>query len=611
MEDSVTILRIETGEAVKSVNDLRENIKTLKERLGDLDIGSQEYQKTLNDLKQNQAALKDAMYATRASMEDVATNAKGLNVVFDENNKLINQENQSYNALVNTMAELKTAWRATADEQKRAELGEQIKQVNDRLKDMDASVGNYSRNVGDYTNQVKAAFEGADLASTGLGKAIKAVDTSSKLMAANPIMGVLTLLLPLIRNIADSVKESETATNAVNKAMTSLKPVMDLVSKVIETIAGWVAKAVDWFVSLAGESGGTFKKVIAGAVGVNKALQEYMLMPVKTLIEAFKGLGNVIKDVFTGDFKKVKEDAMTAAQEIGETFKKGISFKANFEEGKRIGEEFINGLGEEKVKEVAEEKGVEIGRSINEGIEKGLAEIKDGWQNKMDVGIAARMKAAQEAAKVQEELNDMVEADTLATQEFVDNVLAEVNQEIENSNRAAEEQMKQRIESMQMVAGVTSSILGSIADMYESDEKNSERNANRVKALRIASATIDTISGALGAYMQAVQTIPPPAGAITGAIQAAAVTAAGIAQIAKMKSTKVSGSSASTSSASAPAVTSAPSRTMDLPNVRSVTSASEEERLNQMAGDQRVVLVMSDLEIKQNQQRVQVAEATF
>ena len=61
----------------------------------------------------------------------------------------------------------------------------------------------------------------------------------------------------------------------------------------------------------------------------------------------------------------------------------------------------------------------------------------------------------------------------------------------------------------------------------------------------------------------------------------------------------------------APSVTSAPVRTMDIQQVRSVTSASEEDRLNQMASDQRVVLVMSDLEVKQNQSRVQVAEASF
>ena len=44
---------------------------------------------------------------------------------------------------------------------------------------------------------------------------------------------------------------------------------------------------------------------------------------------------------------------------------------------------------------------------------------------------------------------------------------------------------------------------------------------------------------------------------------------------------------------------------------RSITSATEEERLNLMAKDQRVVLVTSDLEMREGQRRVQLAEASF
>ena len=56
---------------------------------------------------------------------------------------------------------------------------------------------------------------------------------------------------------------------------------------------------------------------------------------------------------------------------------------------------------------------------------------------------------------------------------------------------------------------------------------------------------------------------------------------------------------------------SAPVIGSEMQAVRNVTSASEEDRLNQMASDQRVVLVMSDLEVKQAQKRVQVAESSF
>ena len=48
-EEVVTILKFDTD--VKSVNDLRNNIKILKENLGDLEIGTQEKKKKKNNLQ--------------------------------------------------------------------------------------------------------------------------------------------------------------------------------------------------------------------------------------------------------------------------------------------------------------------------------------------------------------------------------------------------------------------------------------------------------------------------------------------------------------------------------------------------------------------------------
>ena len=138
-EEVITILKFDTD--VKSINDLRNNIKILKENLGDLEIGTQEYQDTLEELKVNQAALKDAMYATTASMDDLKNAATGTS--------------ESYNSLVHRMSSLKEELRATdvSTEQGKArfkELASEINNVNDKLKDMDALQGNFQRNVGNY-----------------------------------------------------------------------------------------------------------------------------------------------------------------------------------------------------------------------------------------------------------------------------------------------------------------------------------------------------------------------------------------------------------------------------------------------------------------------------
>ena len=653
-EETIQIIRIETGEAVKSVNDLRENVKILKERLGDLEIGTTEYQDTLEELKVNQAAVKDAMYASTASMDDLAKSATGTS--------------NSYNALVHRMAALKEELRATdvsteQGKQRFKELAAQINEVNDTLKDMDALQGNFQRNVGNYPGLMKtfsgsldALDKGLKAASGGVGGLKEGFDA----LAVNPVITILGIVVSLFASLADTLKEDETTMAAVNKAGVSLEPIFKFLKGILEKVVTIVTDLITK-VSAFVQSNGLIPKIINGVVGVGNAILKFVIAPFKGVIEAIK--------VFKEQGVRGLGDA---AKAFANEMKTGISFKSNYQAGESIVDAIPAGVKSKK-KDVSD-AGKDVIKPLKDGIDMELDKIiqeLDKELDKMNQELDKKLEDANKiansiaqdrlanldkAAKHQLELNDILVEDDrekaekayqiqlsanerrlAALEQFAHDALergdvdayleyqqeaADLEVEIETNAlrekkrlreqdaKDAKEKAKQQMEVMQSVASATSGILGSIADMYESDEKNSEKNANKIKGLRIAAATIDTISGAIGAFMQASATIPPPMGAIIGGIQAAAVTAAGIAQIAQMKKTKVSGDSANSAPA-APAVTSAPVRTMDIQQVRSVTSASEEDRLNQMASDQRVVLVMSDLEVKQNQSRVQVAEASF
>lgn len=653
-EETIQIIRIETGEAVKSVNDLRENVKVLKDRLGDLEIGTTEYQDTLEELKVNQAAVKDAMYATTASMDDLAKSATGTS--------------NSYNALVHRMAALKEELRATdvsteQGKERFKELAAQINEVNDTLKDMDALQGNFQRNVGNYPGLMKtfsgsldALDKGLKATSGGVGGLKEGFDA----LAVNPVITILGIVVALFGSLADTLKEDETTMAAVNKAGVSLEPVFKFLKGILEKVVTIVTDLITRVSSFV-QSNGLIPKIIDGVVGVGNAILKFVIAPFKGVIEAIK--------VFKEQGVRGLGDA---AKAFANEMKTGISFKSNYQAGESIVDAITAGVKDKK-KDVSA-AGKDVIKPLKDGIDMELDKMIQDLDKEMDKMIQdldkeqedankiansiaqGRLANLDKAAKHQLELNDILVEDDrekaekayqiqlsankrrlAALEQFAQDALdrgdldayleyeqeaADLEVEIETNAlrekkrlreqdaKDAKEKAKQQMEVMQSVASATSGILGSIADMYESDEKNSEKNANKIKGLRIASATIDTISGAIGAFMQAVQTIPPPLGAIVGGVQAAAVTAAGIAQIAKIKSTKVSGS-ASNSAPTAPAVTSAPVRTIDIQQVRSVTSASEEDRLNQMASDQRVVLVMSDLEVKQNQSRVQVAEASF
>ena len=624
-EETITILKVGTEDAVRSINDLKENIKMLKQNLGELEIGTEAYQTTLEELKVNQNALKDAMYATTTSMEDVAAAATGAS--------------QSYNSLVHQMAALKEEWRATNDEARRNELGVQIAEINQQLKDMDASVGNFQRNVGNYESGVSgivAKFDawGATLKqmppTLGAAKeSIGKVGETMQLVGKQPILGIIGLLAPIIMKITSALQENETAMDAVKKLMQSLQPVFDVLSGVLESIAQGLSKAVEWLVQFIGESDGV-KKVVSSIIGVGNSIFQYLLAPIKSAIAAFKGLGKIIGDVFKGDWSEIKNHAKETGQEIADAYKKGFSVKSNFETGKAAGTDFINGVKDNK--ENAKQAGKEVASSFKEGYDEVLEQIKEEnaeladeqralADEEADIERYSQQIAAQEA--FQKEQNDLFwqgaheryDAQQAAKQREVDlekavadEVTAYLAEQEEKRKKKAEEAAQARIETIFSLADTTSSILGSIADMYEADEENAEKNAQKIKALRIAEATINTISGAIGAFMQATATMPPPFGAIVGAVQAAAVTAAGIAQIAQMKKTNVSSSGA----VSAPsAVVNAPNVETTLTPTRNITTASEEERLNQMAKDQRVYIVSSDIEAALDGNKTRVEESSF
>lgn len=588
-EEIVKILKVGTDDAVKSVNDLKENVKTLKENLGKLDIGTEEYQNTLNLLKVNQNALKDAMYATSTSMKDLTDSATGTS--------------ETYNSLVHRMAALKESLRATdvsTEDGKKAfkDLAGQINDVNNRLKEMDALQGNFQRNVGNYQSAFKALSEHID----ALDKGFKAtngglgdIKGGFEALSASPAIGTFAIIVSVAVKLADALKDNETATAALKKAMNALKPVMDFIAGVVETLATWLAVVIEK-VSEFVTSNGIFQELINGVMGVGNAVLQFVIAPFKGIVKAI----GVLKEEGVKGLKN-------AAKAFGEEMKNGVSFKSNYQAGEAVADAIISGAKSKS--QAVKDAGVSLGKDLGDSVSEGF-KLAD-----FDKALAAAEKKAEETRRQmlqeQKELDALVEDEWDRTSEEIEAYVNEEIQQQERAKKAAQEAAQQKIASLNAVATATSSIFGSIADIYESDEKNSEKNAKKIKALRIASATIDTISGAVGALTSAAANPGGIPGMIIGAANAAAITATGIAQIAKIKATKISGSSTSSGSIATGAVTSAPTLQTQVSNVRSVTSASEEERLNQIASSQRVYILASDIEASQNQIRTQVAESSF
>lgn len=133
MAENVEILDIdlsqlneETQQTTKTLKDLRNEVKSLREQLNNTAIGTEEFANTLGELENKQKELSNVTKSTNKAIEG------------------------SYDDLVQQMSALKKEWRATADVAERSDIGSKILELNNQLKSMDAEIGNYQRNVGNY-----------------------------------------------------------------------------------------------------------------------------------------------------------------------------------------------------------------------------------------------------------------------------------------------------------------------------------------------------------------------------------------------------------------------------------------------------------------------------
>ena len=182
-------------------------------------------------------------------------------------------------------------------------------------------------------------------------------------------------------------------------------------------------------------------------------------------------------------------------------------------------------------------------------------------------------------------------------------------------------EIQEKLNTYLEFANAVSSVLGSVADYWaetlnaqvengKKSEAQAEKEFKWIKGLQIAEATINTIAGAIGAYMKAAEAYKAPWGIIIGATQAAAVTATGMAQIAKIKNTQFS-----KNASSAPISSGSQVRTITTDYtpqyVAAQTGASETTNLANAMSQQNLFVSVVDINRVQNKVRVREQESQW
>ena len=249
----------------------------------------------------------------------------------------------------------------------------------------------------------------------------------------------------------------------------------------------------------------------------------------------------------------------------------------------------------------------QIDRDETDFAQKRIAKIKELMEAELDP--AKYMQLAQELNEVQIQY----ERESLERQKEMADAEVAIRQEAEQKKvESMTKTFAIMNQSTSMALNSMSSIMTSVADSMEVNEKYAEENAKKIKDMRIAAATIDMLQGVVAATTSAFS----PTNAyltIYGQIAMAALTsgsviAAGLANINKIKATNELGGSTTT-----PVIPSATATGENQPTItysRALTGNSEQNN-NNNTGSQQVYILESDILKAMRRVQIRQSESTF
>lgn len=439
------IIDIDPGKSLVTMKQLRDETNAYREALLNLDEGSEEYVKIAKQVADNQAKINAAMSAGKKYTDDAAG---------------------SYNALQAELTKLRAEWKATGDEMERAQLAMRMNDLNDQLKEMDASVGNFQRNVGNYSSafsglagalgEVSKIGKDASDGFEGLGKVLNLAGAAgtafnNTLNQAKAVFKIGESIGKTTKGLSDYVaaskaaataekqraKATATATVATQAETVATKSAtiatkafgialkatgIGLIVTLVATLAAnWdkVKKAMEPVIGKFEEFGNkvrnVLREVLGGIVGVGTSI-----------VEIFKNTGKIVKAFFTSfvDYWKglinlFKNLGSTMSSAFGALFRGDFKgFFTNIKEGfkgvaedakasfQKIGENFTNAVD----LKAAFKRGQEVGRALFDGLTSKVKEETGGSGKEITIPVKVTIDTSKLAPdkNLEDKLNEAI-----------------------------------------------------------------------------------------------------------------------------------------------------------------------------------------------------------
>ena len=298
MADQVTLLDLNfgTSEAEKGLDALIAKSMALAKTKKDLQAAYASEKKELDALNQNYAdglvqqdkydatvkKLNRSLIETQKAILDNTEANKQNNAEIKSTKTLLDNEATSVNALRAQLAQNTTELNKMSEAQRTTskegqDLTEQTKALSDKLKELEKSVGDNRRNVGNYAESVKDGILQTQGLTGGTGalvgqmkSGITGVQAFNAALKANPIIFVVSLVLTLIGIIEKLMKRNSELATSLNAAFAPFKVIfgrlLDWITGLFEGVAFLLenlAKGVTWLLDKLGLISEETKKAAA------------------------------------------------------------------------------------------------------------------------------------------------------------------------------------------------------------------------------------------------------------------------------------------------------------------------------------------------------------
>lgn len=252
VEEIIVEVKVDAGETAQRLAEVKQKMNELKAE-----------RKALNDAIKESGTV-EAEQAQR--LAEIQGELKGLTAeekMYAAQLNIATQGNKTYgDSLVEMSAQLsklKSEYRGMTKEQRESAAGQElqksIQEMDKVLKEADGSLGDFQRNVGNYQsallglngNALKVANLFAGGFSNGLKAAGTALKTFGKTLIATPlgwILAAVAAVVAIFNKLVSSFRKNDDAMTALQRAMASLQPILNVINKAFSLLADVVAKVV-------------------------------------------------------------------------------------------------------------------------------------------------------------------------------------------------------------------------------------------------------------------------------------------------------------------------------------------------------------------------------